>query len=164
MWVNACVPIYIYVWVCELVSGGMIIIMYRGDWSRCGWTGCWRVGRSGAHARCFNGLMSIYGLSSELTARRAVYVLHKCAPPSPQCPIIPSYKGHGATRTRGADVEITCVVASVQGRTAVFIPLSTGMYYTQYCTATEQETLVVVRPYRIHARYFIIQLLLLLLQ
>jgi len=54
----------------------------------------WRVGWSGAaHARCFNGLMSIYGLSSELTARRAVYMFCTNVHPRPQMSNNPHVQG-----------------------------------------------------------------------
>lgn len=79
----------------------------------------WRVGRSViAHARCFNGLMSIYGLSSELTARRAVYMFCTNVARLPPMSDNPRVQGvdYTATRARGTDVGIT-LYASVQGRT-----------------------------------------------
>jgi hypothetical protein len=106
--------------------------------------------------------MSIYGLSSELTARRAVYVLHKCAPP--RCPIIPAYKGrlYMATRARGTDVGTT------RGRkcpgtnyTTVFIPHVQPASNTAACRTTSARN--GSRANESVARNIVILLLLLLL-
>lgn len=57
------------------VSGGIVIIMYE----RSAWWWC-SAGWRRAHARCFNGLMSIYGLSSELTASYSLCFAQMRAP------------------------------------------------------------------------------------